>query len=113
MKPNHRTRSYPSWPSWIAREIAMAKKPLVEFKSRPRVERIGLGFRRIFMSKCGRYRIVESRLRGLSPVVYLTEADAWGWRIVSRHRTRGGAEKACQRHAAAIASPAKATGNHG
>jgi hypothetical protein len=56
-------------------------------------------------SRCGRYRVRESRIRHLPVVFYAqvyqpaTELAGETWAILSKHRTRTRAEQACERHA--------------
>jgi hypothetical protein len=56
-------------------------------------------------SRCGRYRVRESRIRHLPIVFYAqvyvpaTELAGETWAILSKHRRRDRAEQACQRHA--------------
>jgi len=77
---------------------------MIEFVKRPRRQTTLVSHRRIWLSLCGLYRVVESRCRygprkgpQAIPIVWYAERkNQWGWEIISHHRKRGPAEKACQ-----------------
>jgi hypothetical protein len=74
----------------------------LDFVRRARVQLTDCARRRIWLSRCGEYRVVESRsLFGL-PTVYYAQIQQGGcWDVLSRHRKRGRAERACRAHARA------------
>jgi len=57
--------------------------------------------RRIWRSKCGRYRVTESRIPHLSIRYYAQVLYGRCWSNLSEHRKRRPAEAACARHARA------------
>ncbi|HVA50161.1 MAG TPA: hypothetical protein VNH11_27595 [Pirellulales bacterium] len=75
---------------------------------RPRRETTIVADRWIWRDRGGRYRVVRSRSRfGIRPDTWyaLHLADLGGrrcWSILSRHRRRGAAFAACDRHAARL-----------
>ena len=88
--------------------IARARHAL-EFATRPQRRTVMAAFRyRRYVDRGGRYAVERSACifnRGLDngrrlPVVWraLVRVEA-GWEIVSQHRTRRAAERACRRHA--------------
>lgn len=59
-------------------------------------------FRRKWASRCGRYSVVESisKFNEGGTIYYALRAlTGDGWAIISRHRKRGPAEKACEKQA--------------
>ncbi len=62
--------------------------------------------RRIWYSRCGRYRVVECRPKVSLPVCFYaeelrdTDPSVVAWDVISRHRKRGPAFEACQRREA-------------
>lgn len=85
----------------------------VEFPRRPRRETTETSRRRIWPSRCGRFRVVEARsLYGLSTVFYAMERvdlPACTWDILSRHRKRRPALAACQRRGRELAGRSSAS----
>ena len=84
--------------------IATAKPTPLEFVQRPdRGEEVDTpaSTRRIWRSKCGRYRVTESRIPHLSIRYYAQVLDGRCWSNLSEHRKRRPAEAACARHARA------------
>jgi hypothetical protein len=83
---------------------------VIEFVKRCVVVKADYGQRRIWRSRCGKYRVTQSVFdcKAIRPVwramVLVTEANGYKtWTFVDRHqqeyRHRGTAEKAIQRHA--------------
>lgn len=66
--------------------------------------------RRTWESKCRNYRVIESHIPfaydkwrrgihlGYSDLYYATTLTASGWHIISKHRKRRAAERACENH---------------
>lgn len=79
--------------------------PDLTFARRPRWTQTVCGRQRYWPSRCGCYRVRESRVPGLATVYYAQIQTAWGWdnlRTASgcpRFRARSTAEQACRRHA--------------
>lgn len=67
--------------------------------------------RRIWLTKCGRYRVVKSMSKyGLPTIYYAMEYRdtpesnnfaGWGWDIISKHRAKSAAFVACEKQARA------------
>lgn len=74
----------------------------IEFSRRGRRERTDCAERTIWISRCGRYRVVRSvYLFGHLPNVYYAQVlrDGRCWDVISQHRKRRTAEAACRRDA--------------
>ncbi len=73
----------------------------MDFATRGRRRKAGYGLS--YASECGRYLLYKSDLCGGVPLVvtWLAVSVTDVQRIISRHRTRGGASGACERHARA------------
>ena len=71
----------------------------MEFPKRPRIELTMTARRRIWRSKCGRFRVIESiSLYGLPTVWYVMKIDLYdSWSIASRHRKKSAAFKAAEK----------------
>ena len=72
------------------------------FAARARVQRTEIFARRIWQSDCGRYRVSEfKRLLEQGQKVYKAErlcGITSTWDVISTHRTRHAAERACRKH---------------
>jgi len=82
--------------------IATAKPTPLEFVQRPdRGEEVDTpaSTRRIWRSKCGRYRVTESRVPYYAIRYDAQHLDGGCWDVISSHRVRHAAVKACQKHA--------------
>lgn len=78
----------------------------VEFRRRAVIERVpGLYVRRIWESRCGRYRVTEFRYAVDRATSYTAERSyaicpgRCGWDLISRHVKRARAEAACRKDA--------------
>ena len=89
---------------------------MLTFPKRPRRDQTIAADRKLWTSKCRRYRVTFSRCRygprderGIPDVCYAQYFDQeFGvWDVLSRHRSRRAAERACQRHARKAAIPPK------
>jgi hypothetical protein len=71
----------------------------VQWKARPRTEVTEVARRRIWESRCGQYRVVNSRsLYGLPDVFYaMRRMGPSSWAIIRRHRKRRPAFLSCER----------------
>ena len=70
-------------------------KERLEFVSRAAVELSEFYRRRIWRSRCGRYRVSEFVSRLETRTVFYAErrrTDGRGWDVISRHRKRSAAE---------------------
>src|SRR5208283_5984242 len=81
---------------------------MLTFPKRPRRDQTIAADRKLWTSKCRQYRVAFSRCRygprderGLPDVCYAQHFDKeFGvWDVLSRHRIRNAAERACQAHA--------------
>ena len=81
---------------------------MLTFPKRPRRDQTIAADRKLWTSKCRQYRVAFSRCRygphderGIPDVCYAQHFDKeFGvWDVLSRHRSRNAAAKACQRHA--------------
>jgi len=76
----------------------------VDFVTRARVEQNAAARRRIWRSRDNRYRVVESKsLYGLPTTYYAmvyVGLDACQWDVISKHRKKARAVRACEQHAA-------------
>jgi len=80
--------------------------PALKFKQRAEVVTDDVARRRIWQSRCGRYRVVHSQCvlgprngpDAVPDVWYALVRQAGQWRLISRHRRRGPAERACLKH---------------
>ena len=80
---------------------------MLEFATRCRKDATATSSRRIWVSSCGRFRVVHSHClfgprtgRQAVPDVFHAEVrDDFGWSIISKHRERDRAVGACRRHA--------------
>jgi hypothetical protein len=69
----------------------------LSFARRAKVRRKDFGVSRIYVSACGEFAVIESRPRGYPLVWLAVQCLANGNQaIISRHRTREGAERACE-----------------
>jgi len=80
--------------------MSRAMQDEIKFSRRGRRERTDCAERMIWLSRCGRYRIVRSRyLYGRLPEVYYAQVlDGGCWDVISQHRKRLPAEAACRKH---------------
>ena len=87
---------------------------MLTFPKRPRRDQTIAADRKLWTSKCRQYRVAFSRCRygphderGIPDVCYAQHFDQeFGvWDVLSRHRSRNAAAKACQRHARIANSP--------
>lgn len=72
----------------------------IEFVSRATVEECTIYRRRMWRSRCGRYRVSEFVSRLEARKVYWAErreSDSPGWSVISRHTKRSTAVAAVQR----------------
>ena len=81
----------------------------MKFK-RPKRSRTIAAERRTWESRCKGYRVIESHIPyafglyrgaqhlGYSDLYYAMLSTIDGWSIISRHRRRNAAERACERH---------------
>lgn len=77
---------------------------MIAFPKSPRIDYTTVARRRVWVSKCGRYRIEHHQydLVGMAPVWFVLVTDrGWGWRILSRHRLKSAAFGAVEKHARA------------
>ncbi len=75
-------------------------KVVIEWK-RAKKDETDCAFRRTWVSRCGRYSVVESisKFTDGGDIYYALRAlPNDGWMIISRHRRRGPAEKACEKY---------------
>jgi hypothetical protein len=81
---------------------------MLTFPKRPRQDQTIAADRKLWTSKCRQYRVALSRCRygphderGIPDVCYAQHFDQeFGvWDVLSKHRNRNAAERACQRHA--------------
>lgn len=76
---------------------------ILRWPKRPRRENGPACPWRVWISRCGRYRIVESQLSKLSAEladrVYATVLRGGCWHVLSRHRKPGPARRSCERDA--------------
>ena len=78
---------------------------MIRFRTRPRIDETIAARRRIWESRCGRFRVVHSHCkfgpaRGRQAIVdryYAMQLTDRGWDTLSIHRLRGPAFTACQR----------------
>lgn len=85
------------WDQWPYASLCL------QWKTRIKKDRTLTAERRILESKDGRYRVVLCRsLYGLPSCVYAMRATSqpWGtqWNVLSRHRKKSAAQKACKQH---------------
>jgi len=79
----------------------------IEFPKRCRIDQTSTSRRRIWQSRCGRFRVVHSRClfgrrtgrQTIHDVFYAEVHDEFGWSVISKHRNRERAIRACQRFA--------------
>jgi hypothetical protein len=59
---------------------------------------------RVWETKCGRFRVdfCRGKLSGMTDTYYALRVTEKGTRIISKHRTLSGAQRACQKYAAKI-----------
>ena len=74
------------------------------WKKRAKKDNTDVSNRRIWGTKCNKYRVVESKIIfGDLPVKYyamrlVLVRDKECWSIISKHKTQNAANKACQKH---------------
>lgn len=86
------------------KELALAT---IEFVTRCRTDTTAASARRIWRSRCGRFRVVQSGClfgprtgrQSIPKVFYAEVHDAFGWSVISKHRGKQHAVKACRRFA--------------
>ncbi len=79
----------------------------IDFPKRCRTDETLASKRKIWVSHCGRYRVVFSRCRfgrrsgryTIRDVFYAELRDDLGWDVISRHRNKHRAFGACRAHA--------------
>lgn len=54
--------------------------------------------RTVWPTKCGQYRIEKSEIAGMPTVWRACVQIGAGWTMLSRHRSRAAAVKACEQH---------------
>lgn len=78
---------------------------MLDWKKRCRKDSTIVSDRKIWETKCGSYKIVFSQIRygrgpdGIPDSYYAIETDEVGERIISRHRKKNPATKACEKDA--------------
>jgi len=76
---------------------------ILTFPKRCRKQTTITARKRIWESRCGRYRVVEAvSLYGLPTIWYAMRLDGTCWDIVSQHRKGDTALEACRKHAKEI-----------
>ena len=77
---------------------------MLEWKKRCRKDSTIISDRKIWETKCGMYKVVFSQIRfgkgpdGIPDTYYAICMDEDGEKIISKHRKKGPAEKACEKH---------------
>jgi len=80
---------------------------MLQFPTRCQSDTTATSSRRIWLSRCGRFRVLHSRCLfgprtgddAIRDVFRAEVLDQFGWDVISRHRTHARAIKACRRFA--------------
>ena len=74
---------------------------MLDWKKRCRKDQTMSADRKIWETRCGKYRLIFSHIRygeGILPDVwYALELDNGYWEIISKHRKKNTAQKACEK----------------